>query len=98
MRWIFWDVRSGGAAAIVGIESAKILLGVDGLEIMPSEHSVFSMGKQTRVSMELPQKFKSLGLVVEGGTAHESTARIRAIFGVSLAVRCSLRSTGNAAM
>jgi hypothetical protein len=64
----------------------------------PPEHPDFPMGKQTKVSMELPQKFKVLGFVVEGGTAHESTARIRAIFAVSYLVRCSLRSRGNTAM
>jgi C-terminal processing protease CtpA/Prc len=48
-RWIFQDVHSGGAAAIAGIEPGNILLTVDGREIVPPEHPVFSMGKQTKV-------------------------------------------------
>jgi carboxyl-terminal processing protease len=48
-RWIFQDVHSGGAAAIAGIEPGNILLRVDGREIVPSEHPVFPMGKQTSV-------------------------------------------------
>ena len=48
-RWIFQDVHSGGAAAITGIESGNILLSVDGQEIIPPEHPVFPMGKQTAV-------------------------------------------------
>lgn len=50
-RWIFQDVHSGGAAAIAGIESGNILLTVDGREIVPPEHPVFPMGKQTRVEV-----------------------------------------------
>ena len=46
-RWIFQDVRSGGAAANAGIEPGDILLSVDGREITPQEHPVFAMGKQT---------------------------------------------------
>jgi len=48
-RWIFQDVHSGGAAAIAGIEPGNILLTVDGRDIVPSEHPVFAMGKQTIV-------------------------------------------------
>lgn len=48
-RWIFQDVHSGGAAAIAGIEPGNILLSVDGHEIVPPEHPVFPMGKQSRV-------------------------------------------------
>ena len=48
-RWIFQDVHSGGAAAIAGIEPGNILLRVDGREIVPPEHPVFPMGKQTSV-------------------------------------------------
>jgi C-terminal processing protease CtpA/Prc len=48
-RWIFQDVHAGGAAAIAGIEPGNILLRVDGQEIVPPEHPVFPMGKQTTV-------------------------------------------------
>ena len=48
-RWIFQDVHAGGAAAIAGIEPGNILLSVDGREIVPPEHPVFPMGKQTKV-------------------------------------------------
>jgi carboxyl-terminal processing protease len=48
-RWIFQDVHAGGAAAIADIEPGNILLRVDGREIVPPEHPVFSMGKQTTV-------------------------------------------------
>lgn len=50
-RWIFQDVHSGGAAEIAGIEPGNILLTVDGREIIPPEHPVFPMGKQTRVEV-----------------------------------------------
>jgi carboxyl-terminal processing protease len=50
-RWIFQDVHSGGAASIAGIEPGNILLTVDGLEIIPPEHPVFPMGKQTHVGV-----------------------------------------------
>jgi carboxyl-terminal processing protease len=50
-RWIFQDVHSGGAAALAGIEPGNILLRVDGREIIPPEHPVFQMGKQTRVEI-----------------------------------------------
>jgi len=48
-RWIFQDVHAGGAAAIAGIEPGNILLRVDNREIVPPEHPVFAMGKQTTV-------------------------------------------------
>lgn len=48
-RWILQDVHSGGAAAIAGLESGNILLSVDGREIVPPQHPVFPMGKQTKV-------------------------------------------------
>jgi C-terminal processing protease CtpA/Prc len=48
-RWIFQDVHAGGAAAIAGIEPGNILLRVDGREIVPPEHPVFPMGKETTV-------------------------------------------------
>ena len=48
-RWIFQDVHSGGAAANAGIEPGNILIAVDGREIVPPEHPVFPMGKQTKV-------------------------------------------------
>lgn len=50
-RWIFQDVHSGGAAAIAGIEPGNILLRVDGRDIVPPEHPVFPMGKQTSVEV-----------------------------------------------
>lgn len=50
-RWIFQDVHSGGAAAISGVEPGNILLRVDGREIVPPEHPVFPMGKQTSVEV-----------------------------------------------
>ncbi|SRR6266568_2104935 len=50
-RWVFQDVHSGGAAAIAGIELGNILLRVDGREIVPPEHPVFPMGKQTKVEI-----------------------------------------------
>jgi C-terminal processing protease CtpA/Prc len=50
-RWIFQDVHNGGAAAIAGIEPGNILLTVDGQEIIPPEHPVFPMGKQTNVEL-----------------------------------------------
>jgi len=50
-RWIFQDVHSGGAAAIAGIEPGNILLRVDGREIVPPEHPVFPLGKQTKVEI-----------------------------------------------
>jgi carboxyl-terminal processing protease len=50
-RWIFQDVHSGGAAAIAGIEPGNILLTVNDQEIVPPEHPVFPMGKQTRVKL-----------------------------------------------
>jgi C-terminal processing protease CtpA/Prc len=48
-RWIFQEVHSGGAAANAGIEPGNILIAVDGREIVPPEHPVFAMGRQTRV-------------------------------------------------
>lgn len=48
-RWIFQDVHSGGAAAMAGIEPGNILLTVDNRDIVPPEHPVFAMGKQTVV-------------------------------------------------
>jgi C-terminal processing protease CtpA/Prc len=48
-RWIFQDVHAGGAAAIAGIEPGNILLSIDGRGIVPPEHPVFPMGKQTKV-------------------------------------------------
>ena len=48
-RWIFQDVHGGGAAATAGIEPGNIILRVDGKEIVPPEHPVFPMGKQTTV-------------------------------------------------
>lgn len=48
-RWIFQDVHSGGAAALAGIEPGNILLKVDDRDIVPPEHPVFPMGKQTKV-------------------------------------------------
>jgi len=48
-RWIFQDVHSGGAAALAGIEPGNILLRVDGSDIVPPEHPVFPMGKETKV-------------------------------------------------
>ncbi len=48
-RWIFQDVHAGGAAANAGIEPGNILLRVHGREIVPPEHPVFPMGKQTAV-------------------------------------------------
>lgn len=50
-RWIFQDVHAGGAAAIAGIEPGNILLRVDGREIVPPEHPVFPMGKQTTMEI-----------------------------------------------
>ena len=50
-RWILQNVHSGGAAAIAGIEPGNILLRVDGLEIVPPEHPVFPMGKQTNIKI-----------------------------------------------
>lgn len=50
-RWIFQDVHSGGAAAIAGIEPGNILLTVENHEIIPPEHPVFPMGKQTKVEV-----------------------------------------------
>lgn len=50
-RWIFQDVHNGGAAAIAGIEPGNILLTVDGQEIIPPEHPVFPMGKQTNIEL-----------------------------------------------
>lgn len=46
-RWIFQDVHPGGAASIAGIAPGDILLSVDGCDITPPEHPVFSMGRQT---------------------------------------------------
>jgi carboxyl-terminal processing protease len=48
-RWIFQDVHSGGAASVVGIQPGDILLSVDGRDIVPPEHPVFPMGKQSTV-------------------------------------------------
>jgi len=48
-RWIFQDVHSGGAAALAGIVPGNILLKVDAREIVPPEHPVFPMGRQTSV-------------------------------------------------
>src|SRR3984957_20394205 len=50
-RWIFQDVHVGGAAALAGIEPGDILLKVDGRDIIPPEHPVFSMGKQTSLEV-----------------------------------------------
>ncbi|HEY1755664.1 MAG TPA: S41 family peptidase [Bryobacteraceae bacterium] len=50
-RWIFQDVHAGGAAAIAGVEPGNILLRVDGRDIVPPEHPVFPMGKQTTVEI-----------------------------------------------
>jgi carboxyl-terminal processing protease len=48
-RWIFQDVHGGGAAGTAGIEPGNILLRVDGKEIVPPDHPVFSMGKETNI-------------------------------------------------
>jgi len=48
-RWILQDVHSGGAAANAGIEPGNILLRVEGSDIVPPEHPVFPMGKETKV-------------------------------------------------
>jgi C-terminal processing protease CtpA/Prc len=50
-RWIFQDVHADSAAAIAGIEPGNVLLRVDGREIVPPEHPVFPMGKQTTVEL-----------------------------------------------
>jgi len=50
-RWIFQDVHSGGAAALAGIVPGNILLKVDAREIVPPEHPVFPMGRQTSVEI-----------------------------------------------
>src|SRR6266567_525777 len=50
-RWIFQDVHSGGAASIAGIQAGDILLSVDGREMIPPEHPVFAMGKQSKVEI-----------------------------------------------
>jgi len=62
-RWIFQDVHSGGAASIAGIEPGNILLRVDGREIVPPEHPVFPMGKQSIVEIvanDGPQRIVSV--------------------------------------
>lgn len=46
-RWIFQNVHSGGAADLAGIQPGKILLRVNGREIVPPEHPVFAMGAKT---------------------------------------------------
>lgn len=50
-RWIFQDVHAGGAAALGGVQPGNILLSVDGRDIVPPEHPVFSMGKQTSLEV-----------------------------------------------
>ena len=50
-RWIFQDIHSGGAASIAGIEPGDILFSVDGRDITPPEHPVFSMGKQASLEI-----------------------------------------------
>jgi C-terminal processing protease CtpA/Prc len=50
-RWVLQDVHSGGAASNAGIESGDILLSVNGREITPPEHPVFSMGEQTSLEI-----------------------------------------------
>src|SRR4051794_6459655 len=50
-RWIFQDVHLGGAASTAGLEPGDILLRVDGREIVPPEHPVFAMGKQTAMEI-----------------------------------------------
>lgn len=50
-RWIFQDVHSGGAASIAGITPGDILLTVNGRDITPPEHPVFSMGKQASLEI-----------------------------------------------
>src|SRR6185437_504421 len=50
-RWIFQDVHSGGAANLAGITPGDILLNVDGRDITPPDHPVFSMGKQTSLEI-----------------------------------------------
>jgi carboxyl-terminal processing protease len=50
-RWIFHAVHSGAAAAISGIEPGNILLRVDDWEIVPPEHPVFPMGRQTSIEI-----------------------------------------------
>jgi carboxyl-terminal processing protease len=50
-RWIFQVVHAGGAASIAGIEPGDILLNVDGRDIIPPEHPVFPMGKQTSLEV-----------------------------------------------
>jgi C-terminal processing protease CtpA/Prc len=48
-RWILQDVHSGGGAANAGIQPGNILIAVNGREILPPEHPVFPMGRQTKV-------------------------------------------------
>jgi carboxyl-terminal processing protease len=62
-RWIFQDVHSGGAAANAGIEPGNILIAVDGREIVPPEHPVFPMGRQTKVEFVDNQEKRQSALV-----------------------------------
>jgi carboxyl-terminal processing protease len=48
-RWIFQDVHAGGAAALAGVQPGHILLAVNGKNITPPEHPVFSMGERTEL-------------------------------------------------
>src|SRR4051794_20352867 len=48
----------------------------------------------TRTSSRLPQYLRSFGFVVDGGAAHDRTARMGTIFGVLHACRCSDTLTG----
>jgi carboxyl-terminal processing protease len=50
-RWIFQDVHTGGAASNAGVQPGDILLTVDGRDIIPPEHPVFAMGKQTTIEI-----------------------------------------------
>jgi carboxyl-terminal processing protease len=62
-RWIFQDVHSGGAATNAGIEPGNILIAVDGREIVPPEHPVFPMGRQTKVEFVDNQEKRQSALV-----------------------------------
>jgi len=50
-RWIFQDVHEGGAASRAGIEPGNVLLRVDGKEVIPPDHPVFTMGSSSNLDV-----------------------------------------------
>lgn len=50
-RWVFQDVHQGGPAAVSGVRSGEVLIGIAGREIFPPEKPAFAMGQRIEVAI-----------------------------------------------